>query len=125
MSAWNGGACYMMDKAILFSFLFFFSFYSLFYLFTFYILSPSPMSPQQTLHPILPLLCLYEGAPSPTHPLLPNPSSISYPGASILHRTEALLPILCFLMDCNYECMEWRCTLLALYLSKQYFDFPP
>ena len=38
-------------------------------------LSPFPVSPPQTLYP-LPSPCLYKGAPPPTHPLLPQCSSI-------------------------------------------------
>ena len=42
-------------------------------------ISPFPVTPPQIPHPIPPLsppLCLYEGAPPPTHPLLPHHSSI-------------------------------------------------
>ena len=42
-------------------------------------ISPFLVIPPQTPHPTLPLffpLCLYEGAPPPTHPLLPHCSSI-------------------------------------------------
>lgn len=42
-------------------------------------ISPFLVIPPQTPHPTLPLffpLCLYEGSPPPTHPLLPHCSSI-------------------------------------------------
>lgn len=42
-------------------------------------LSPS-LYPFHKLPPLLPLLCLKEGAPPSTHPLLPHPSNIPFSG---------------------------------------------
>ena len=39
-------------------------------------MSPFLVTPTQTPNPILPPLCLSEGAPPPTHPLLPHYPSI-------------------------------------------------
>jgi hypothetical protein len=56
-------------------------------LFTFQVISPFLFTPPPT-SPSLPCsyppLCLYEGAPPPTHPLQPHPSSIPYAGPSSL-----------------------------------------
>jgi hypothetical protein len=59
-----------------------FSFYLnwLFYLFTFQLLYPFPISPPQTLYPILPPPCFYEVAFTPTHSHY-TPVELPYIGA--------------------------------------------
>jgi hypothetical protein len=42
-------------------------------------LSPLPVSPPQTPYPLSSSPCLYEGAPPPTYPLLPQHSVIPLP----------------------------------------------
>ena len=61
----------------------------IFYLFTFQVLSPFLVSPLQPPIPYL-LPWFYEGAPSPTHPLLPYPPSIPLHWSIKLHRTNGL-----------------------------------
>jgi hypothetical protein len=66
-------------------------FYWLFYLFTFHILSPSPVSPLQAPCPFSPSSCFYEGVP-PHSPLTHCLTTLAFPysGSSSLHRTKSL-----------------------------------
>jgi hypothetical protein len=63
----------------------------IFSLFTFQMLSPFLVSPQNPpSHPPSP--CLYEGVPSPTHSHLP---ALAFPYTSSLHRTKGLSSYWC------------------------------
>ena len=62
----------------------------MFYLSTFQILFHFLVSPLQTLYPIPSPLCLYEGVPPSTYPLLSHHCIISLCWKTSLHRAKHL-----------------------------------
>ena len=93
----------------------------LIYLFAFQMLFSFPVSPPQTPDPIHLQLCLYEGAPPPTHPLLLHCPSISLcwgikpPQDQRLPLT--LMPDKVYLLDMQLEPWVPSCVFFGWWFS--------